>query len=130
MELKNRVAIVTGGASGLGRSTVERFVERGSRIAIFDLNEEAGNALAKGLGEQAIYCQVDVANDDSVAAGITAVMAEFTAIHICVNCAGRSSGATKTLSRKGAFPMDLFRDVININLVGTFNVLSHAAENG
>jgi len=107
---------------------MERFVERGSRVAIFDLNEEAGNALAKDLGEQAIYCQVDVANDDSVAAGIAEVMAEFAAIHICVNCAGRSSGATKTLSRKGAFPMDLFRDVININLVGTFNVLSRAAE--
>ncbi len=128
MELQNKVAIVTGGASGLGRSTVERFVERGSQVAIFDLNEEAGNTLAKDLGEQAIYCQVDVANDDSVAAGIAAVMAEFAAIHICVNCAGRSSGATKTLSRKGAFPMDLFRDVININLVGTFNVLSRAAE--
>jgi NAD(P)-dependent dehydrogenase (short-subunit alcohol dehydrogenase family) len=55
-------------------------------------------------------------------------MTKFGAIHICVNCAGRSSGATKTLGRKGAFPMDLFRDVININLVGTFNVLSHAAE--
>ena len=63
-----------------------------------------------------------------LASGIDAVMQNFGAIHICVNCAGRGGGATKTVSRKGAFPMELFRDVININLIGTFSVLSQAAE--
>ncbi len=128
MELKNKVAVVTGGASGLGRATVENFVSRGGRAAIFDLNEEAGNALAEQLGEAALYCRVDVADDDSIDAGIDAAMEAFGAIHICVNCAGRGGGATKTLSKKGAFPMELFRQVININLVGTFCVLSKAAE--
>ena len=128
MNLKNKVAVVTGGASGLGRSTVERFVEQGAKAAVFDLNEEAGVALAETLGDGVIFCRVDVSDDESVADGIAAAVEKFGTIHICVNCAGRGSGATKTVSRKGAFPMDLFRDVININLVGTFNVLSQAAE--
>jgi NAD(P)-dependent dehydrogenase (short-subunit alcohol dehydrogenase family) len=128
MELKNKVAVVTGGASGLGRAAVERFAKRGASVAIFDLNEESGNDLASELGSQVMFCRVNVAEDDSVASGIDAVMKKFGAIHISVNCAGRGGGATKTVSRKGAFPMELFRDVININLVGTFSVLSQAAE--
>jgi NAD(P)-dependent dehydrogenase (short-subunit alcohol dehydrogenase family) len=128
MELKHKVAVVTGGASGLGRATVETFVQKGCSVAIFDLNAEAGNALAGDLGGQVIFCEVDVSDDDSVTAGIAAAMETFGAIHVCVNCAGRGGGATKTMGRKGAFPMELFRDVININLVGTFCVLSQAAE--
>ena len=128
MKLQNKVAVVTGGASGLGRATVERFAEQGASVAIFDLNEEAGNELVQELGSKVMFCQVNVSDDNSVASGIDAVMQNFGAIHISVNCAGRGGGATKTVSRKGAFPMDLFRDVININLIGTFSVLSQAAE--
>jgi len=128
MELKNKVAVVTGGASGLGRATVETFVQRGCNVAIFDLNPDAGNKLAESLGSQVIFCEVDVSQDDSISTGIEAAVEAFGAIHICVNCAGRGGGATKTVSRKGAFPMELFRDVININLIGTFSVLSQAAE--
>ena len=128
MKLKDKVAIVTGGASGLGRATVENFAARGARVAIFDLNAEAGEELAGQLGEQALFCQVNVADDDSVAAGIAAAMERFGAIHVCVNCAGRGGGATKTMSSRGRFPMELFRDVININLIGTFSVLSQAVE--
>ena len=128
MELQNKVAVVTGGASGLGRATVERFVKQGSSVAIFDLSEEAGQALQQALGNKVMFCQVDVSDDDSVQRGIETVMEKFGAIHICVNCAGRGGGATKTVGRKGAFPMDLFRQVININLIGTFSVLSQAAE--
>jgi len=128
MQLKNKVAVVTGGASGLGRSTVEKFAGAGCKVAIFDLNAEAGAELAIELADNAIFCEVDVSDDDSIAAGIEATMAAFGAIHICVNCAGRGGGATKTVGREGAFPMKLFRDVININLVGTFSVLSQAAE--
>ena len=128
MNLSNKVAIVTGGASGLGEGVVRRFYDDGAKVVIFDRNEDLGNALASELGENVIFCSVDVADDDSVSAGIEKAMDTFGAIHLCINCAGRSSGATKTLSRKGRFPMALYRDVININLVGTFNVLSHAAE--
>jgi len=128
MQLKDKVAIVTGGASGLGRATAERFLAAGARVAIFDLNEEQGNAAAQAMGQNAIFCAVNVANDDAIAAGIEKVMQQFGAIHICVNCAGRGGGATKTLGKGGRFPMELFRDVININLVGTFSVLTQAAE--
>ena len=128
MELKDKVAVVTGGASGLGKATVEKFAAEGARLAIFDLNEEEGKVLADSLGVNAIFCLVNVADDDSIARGIEAVMEAFGALHICVNCAGRGGGATKTLGRGGRFPMDLFRDVVNINLVGTFSVLSQAAE--
>ena len=128
MKLADKVAIITGGASGLGRATAERFAGQGARVAIFDLNREAGAELQGALGEQGIYCRVDVADDDSVEAGIAAVMDRFGAVHVCVNCAGRGGGATKTVGSKGRFPMDLFREVVNINLIGTFSVLSQAAE--
>jgi len=128
VDLVNKVAIVTGGASGLGRATADRFVSAGARVAIFDLNVELGEALASDLGEQAIFCQVNVSNDEMITAGIEKVMQSFGAIHICVNCAGRGGGATKTMGRDGRFPIELFKDVININLVGTFNVMTQAAE--
>jgi len=128
MNLNEKVAIVTGGASGLGRATIENFAAAGARVAVFDLNRDEGEQLVQQLGDDALFCQVNVADDTSVAEGISAVLERFGAIHVCVNCAGRGSGATKTVGRKGRFPMDLFRDVININLVGTFSVLSHAAE--
>ena len=128
MNLNEKVAIVTGGASGLGRATIENFASAGARVAVFDLNRDEGQQLAQQLGDNALFCRVDVADDASVAEGVSTVVERFGAIHVCVNCAGRGSGATKTVGRKGRFPMDLFRDVININLVGTFSVLSHAAE--
>lgn len=128
MKLQGNVAIVTGGASGLGEATVRQFAGEGAKVAIFDLNEELGNALADELGEKAIYCQVDVADDATITTGIDRVMEAFGAIHVCVNCAGRGGGATKTYGRKGRFPIELFRDVININLIGTFNVLTQAVE--
>lgn len=128
MNLTNKVAIVTGGASGLGGATVENFVGNGSRVAIFDRDRDSGEELSSKLGDAVMFCQVDVSDDSSVAAGIEAVMAQFGAIHVCVNCAGRGGGATKTMARKGRFPMDLFREVININLIGTFSVLTQAVE--
>ena len=128
MKITDKVAIVTGGASGLGRATIEKFAGRGAHVAIFDINPEAGMELERRLGDRALFCRVNVADDDSVAAGIAAVMERFGAVHVCVNCAGRGGGATKTMGRKGRFPMDLFRDVININLIGTFSVLSQAVE--
>lgn len=128
MKLKDKICVVTGGASGLGRATVEEFTREGAKVAVFDLNEDEGKALADRLGINVIFCHVNVSDDDSISAGVDAAMKAFGAIHVCVNCAGRGGGATKTLGRKGRFPMDLFRDVININLVGTFSVLSQVAE--
>ena len=128
MNLNGKVALVTGGASGLGRATIEAFAREGARVAILDLNEDQGSALAESLGSDALFCPVNVANDDTITAAMESIMNAYGALHICVNCAGRGGGATKTLGRSGRFPIDLFRDVININLIGSFNVLTQAAE--
>lgn len=128
MNLDGKVALVTGGASGLGRATIETFARAGARVGIFDLNEEKGYSLAESIGENAIFCKVDITEDFALANAMARVIQSFETLHICVNCAGRGGGATKTLGKGGRFPIDLFRDVININLVGTFSVLTQAAE--
>lgn len=127
MELKDKVAVITGGASGLGEATVRRYHANGARVAIFDMNEKRGTAIASELGSEVIYQNVNVCDEASVQAGIDATLAEFGAIHLCSNYAGVAD-ASKTVGRKGAFPLDLFNKVININLVGTFNVLRLVAE--
>jgi NAD(P)-dependent dehydrogenase (short-subunit alcohol dehydrogenase family) len=127
MELKDKVAVITGGASGLGRATVRRFVANGARCAIFDMNEEKGNAMVEELGDSVIFCNVNVTSEESVQAGIAATMAAFGAIHICGNFAGIGN-AVRTFGKKGAFPLDAFNLVIQINLVGSFNVLRLCAE--
>ncbi|MBR9912850.1 MAG: 3-hydroxyacyl-CoA dehydrogenase [Gammaproteobacteria bacterium] len=127
MQIEGKVAVITGGASGLGEATVRRFVAQGARVAIFDMNAERGNAIAAELGQQVIYQSVNVTDEASVKAGIDATLAAFGAIHICSNYAGVADAA-KTIGKKGAFPLDLFQKVININLVGSFNVLRLVAE--
>jgi len=128
MELENKVCVVTGGSSGLGMAAVQEFIRAGAKVAIFDLNKEVGETFARQHAGTVIFHPVNIADDDAISAAIDDVVNTFGAIHVCVNCAGRGGGATKTLGRKGRFPMELFRDVININLVGTFSVLSQVAE--
>lgn len=127
MELTGKVAVITGGASGLGEATVRRYCAQGVRVAIFDMNEERGGAIADELGDSVIYCNVNVCDEASVSAGIEATLSAFGAIHLCSNYAGVADAA-KTVGRHGAFPLDLFQKVININLVGSFNVLRLVAE--
>lgn len=128
MEISNKVAIVTGGASGLGRATVEHFVAAGAKVAIFDLNETAGSAMVAELGEaHCAFFAVDVASEESVAAAIAAVMAKWGALHIACNYAGIAIGS-KTLGKHGPHPLADFKKVIDINLIGTFNVCRLAAE--
>ena len=128
MDLLNKVAVVTGGASGLGKATAEKLIAGGAKVAIFDMNEAEGNVVAKQLGSNAIFCSVNVTEEASITSAIETVMTHFGALHICVNCAGRGGGATKTLGRAGRFPMELFKNVIDINLIGTFNVLTQCSE--
>ncbi|MGK0499554.1 MAG: NAD(P)-dependent dehydrogenase (short-subunit alcohol dehydrogenase family) [Oceanicoccus sp.] len=127
MEIKDKVAVVTGGASGLGRAIIEKIVAAGGRAAIFDMNEEAGTAFAKEMGDAVMYQSVNVTDEASVQRAINNVVNDFGAIHICVNCAGIGNAA-KTFGRKGVFPLESFTQVINVNLIGTFNVLRLAAE--
>ena len=126
MQIKDTVAIVTGGASGLGEGTVEGLVNRGSRVAIFDMNEQAGEALCKKLGNRVIFCKGDVASEESAMAGVKKTIDTFGALHICVNCAGITV-ASKTVGKNGPHPLDSFKKIIDVNLNGTFNVLRLAA---
>lgn len=127
MDLENKVAIITGGASGLGRATAENFHAAGAKVAILDLNDEAGNALATTLGERTLYRNVNVAEEEGVQTAIRDVVDEFGRIDICCNFAG-IGGAQRILGKDGVYPLAKFRGVIDVNLVGTFNVLRLAAE--
>ncbi len=127
MELKNSVAVVTGGASGLGEATVRYLIDRGAKAAIFDLVEERGKAIADELDDAAIFCKMDVTDEDSVQAGIDATMENFGAVHIAVNCAGVATPG-KVLGKEGPLPIKQFSQVVQINLIGTMNVIRLAAE--
>lgn len=126
MDIKDKVAVITGGASGLGAATARRLSGMGAKVAIFDLQEDKGQALAEELGAGVIFHKTDVTDEASVAAGIAAAMDAFGAIHICCNYAGIGN-AIKTVGKDGPFPLDKFKLVIDINLIGTFNVLRLAA---
>lgn len=125
MELNGVAAIVTGGASGLGGATARLLAARGAKVAIFDVNAEAGEAAAAGIG--GAFFKVDVTDDAAVAAAVAAAEARHGIARVLVNCAGIAPAA-RTVGRDGApHALDVFRKTIEINLIGTFNVLSKAA---
>lgn len=121
MELKNKVAVVTGGASGLGEATVRRYVKNGAKCAIFDLNEERGKNLVNELGSTVKFYKVNVASEESVQQAVNQVIEDFGAIHICNNYAGIAF-PVKTIGRQGPGSLATFSKVISVNLIGTFNV--------
>jgi 3-hydroxyacyl-CoA dehydrogenase / 3-hydroxy-2-methylbutyryl-CoA dehydrogenase len=122
LDIANKVAVVTGGASGLGEGTVERVVKSGGKAVIFDLDATKGEALAARLGGNALFARVDVADEASTQAGIAAALAKFGAIHICVNCAGIPGRIGRVVGKQGPMALADFEKVIRINLIGTFNV--------
>ena len=129
MELQNKIALVTGGASGLGRATCQQLVEKGVKVAIFDLNEDAAKQAVEELGsDNAMYLLVDVTDETAAEQAVASVVEHYGALHICVNCAGIAPAA-KVLDREGnAMPLGKFSMAININLVGSFNIARIAAE--
>jgi 3-hydroxyacyl-CoA dehydrogenase/3-hydroxy-2-methylbutyryl-CoA dehydrogenase len=128
MDIKGKVAVVTGGASGIGQAVARRLAGAGGKVAIFDLNQDAGEAMVAELGaDSCVFANVNVVDEDSVKAGIEAVVEAFGAIHVNVNCAGIGNAA-KTLGRDGPFPLDMWNLVISVNLTGSFNVLRLCAE--
>lgn len=127
MDITGKVAVVTGGASGLGKATVELYAAKGAKVAIFDLNDEAGNAVAAELGDNVVYHNVDVAGEESVQNALDAVVEKFGALHIVNNFAGIGPPG-KTLSKRGPLSLDLYKKVVEVNQIGTFNVCRLAAE--
>jgi len=127
MNINDKVVVITGGASGLGAGTACYLVaNKGAKVALFDLNDDAGNELVQELGaDVALFVHVDVTDEDSVRNGITQAVKKFGTVHACINAALPA----KVLDRDGtAMPLDKFKAVINVNLIGTFNVLSKCAE--
>ena len=127
MKVKDCIAVVTGGASGLGEATVRNLVSAGARVAIFDLQEDRGQELAKELGDAVIFANTDVTSGEGVQAAIEKTAKIFGGINVAINCAG-FGGSRKVLSKEGPMPLDFFNMRIQVNLVGTFNVIRLAIE--
>ncbi len=126
MEISNKVALITGGASGLGFSTAETLVESGANVMLLDLNEDNAKKAVESLGDNSSYVIANVTEEDSVQNAIDETLKKYGSLDIVINCAGIGS-ASKTVGRDGAHPLDYFKTVVDINLNGTFNVLRLAA---
>ena len=130
MELSGCSAVVTGGASGLGEATARALAAHGVKVAIFDMNEAKGEAVAADIG--GVFCHVNVTSDESVDAGFIKARAAIGQERILINCAG-TGNAAKTASRSREtgeikhFPLDAFNMIIQINLVGTFRCIAKSA---
>jgi NAD(P)-dependent dehydrogenase (short-subunit alcohol dehydrogenase family) len=130
MDVNGLSAVITGAASGLGAATARALTAKGAKVAIFDLNAEAGEALASELG--GVFCKVDVTSDESVEAGFAKARAAIGQERILVNCAGLGPAA-KTASRSKTdgsikpFPLEMFNMIVQVNLVGTFRCIAKSA---
>ncbi len=124
MDLNGKVAIVTGGASGLGEAAARLFAGNGARVVVLDRSVEAGERVASEIG--GMFCETDVANGESVSAAVNLGGEGFGAVIIAVNGAGIAT-AKRMLGKEGPRPLEDFERVIRVNLVGTFNVCRLAA---
>jgi NAD(P)-dependent dehydrogenase (short-subunit alcohol dehydrogenase family) len=126
MELTSRTFLVTGGASGLGAGTARRLVKQGAKVVVADVNATTGEALVAELGSSARFAATDVTSPESGLAAVDMAIREFGSLHGLVSCAG-ILGAARIVGRDGPHDLALFRKVIEVNLVGTFNMLRLAA---
>ncbi|MDQ0268342.1 3-hydroxyacyl-CoA dehydrogenase [Cytobacillus purgationiresistens] len=128
MDISKSVVIVTGGASGLGEATTRNIVSKGGKVVILDLNADRGLSLVDELGEaNTLFAKTNVYEEEDVKSALAQAIDKFGKITAAVNCAGIGN-AQKTYGRKGPFELDGFKKVINVNLIGTFNVIRLAAE--
>ena len=126
MQLKDSTFIVTGGSSGLGEATVRRFHAGGARVVIADVNAEAGQRLAEALKTAAIFCKTDVTSEAEVKATVAAATQKFGALHGLVNCAG-IGGGERIVGKQGPHRLESFARIVQVNLIGTFNMIRLAA---
>jgi len=123
VEIKDAVAVVTGGASGLGLATTKRLLDAGAQVVVLDIR---GKEAVAELGDRAAFAETDVTDEAAVTAALD-IAESLGPVRIVINCAG-TGNAIKTLSKDGPFPLDLFKKVVEINLIGTFNVIRLGAE--
>jgi NAD(P)-dependent dehydrogenase (short-subunit alcohol dehydrogenase family) len=126
MDLATAKAVISGGASGLGYATAERVIAAGGYTVLLDVNEEQGAASAESLGERALFVKTDVSDESAVREAMQQASEFMGGITLAVNCAGIAT-AGRALGREGPWPAELFNRVIQINLVGSFNVTKEAA---
>jgi NAD(P)-dependent dehydrogenase (short-subunit alcohol dehydrogenase family) len=127
MQLSDKVFLVTGAGSGLGAATARRLASGGARVVLVDVNAAGGRAVAAELGASACYVEADVCDEDQVKAAVDEARQRWGTLHGAINCAGVAP-AERVLGKAGPHRLDLFQRVININLIGTFNVIRLAAE--
>jgi len=120
MNPSGQIAIITGGSSGLGEATARALAEKGARVAILDVAEQRAQKVGEELGGVGFKC--DVSNEESAKAAIAQVAEKLGEPRILINCAGIAV-AMKTVSKEGAHPLDVFRKVLEVNLLGTFNMI-------
>jgi 3-hydroxyacyl-CoA dehydrogenase / 3-hydroxy-2-methylbutyryl-CoA dehydrogenase len=126
MRIEGKGALVTGGASGLGKATVEALHAAGAGVVIVDLPQSQGEVFAKELGDRARFAAADVTAPEQVQAAVAAAAEAFGGLHIAVNCAG-IGWAQRTVDKNGPHDIGVFETVVRVNLIGTFNVLRLAA---
>jgi NAD(P)-dependent dehydrogenase (short-subunit alcohol dehydrogenase family) len=126
MKIQGSTFLITGASSGLGAATAQRLANAGANILIADLNSEAGEALAADLGANAKFVKTNVASEEDVQGAVDTAVSTFGALHGAINCAGIAI-ATKVIGRNGPHDLDAFSKVIQVNLIGTFNVIRLAA---
>lgn len=124
MQIKNKVFIVTGGASGLGAGTARMLVEHGAKVVLADVQDAAGESLAKELGQVYVHCDVTQEADGQRAVAAATALGSLFGL---INCAGVAP-ASKIIGKNGAHTLDLFQKVVSINLIGSFNMMRLAAE--
>jgi NAD(P)-dependent dehydrogenase (short-subunit alcohol dehydrogenase family) len=127
MQIKDNAFLIPGGASGLGAATAQYLSAAGGRVVIADLNAQAGEALATGLGAGARFVVADVTNEAQVQQAIDTAVTTFGALHGLVNCAGIAPGE-RVVGKSGPHRLETFSRAININLIGSFNALRLAAQ--
>jgi NAD(P)-dependent dehydrogenase (short-subunit alcohol dehydrogenase family) len=126
MQIKDRAFLVTGGGSGLGAACVRRLLARGGRAVIADVQKEVGMSLAKELGDQSRFVETDVTNRASAERCVESAVREFGPIYGLLNCAGIAL-AERVVTKTGPHRLESFARVINVNLIGTFNMIAVAA---
>jgi 3-hydroxyacyl-CoA dehydrogenase/3-hydroxy-2-methylbutyryl-CoA dehydrogenase len=126
VDLNDRVAVVTGAGSGMGRATANDFAHRNARVAVLDLDATSADATAARIGDRAIGVTVDIADPNAVEHAFSLIDDAFGRVDVLVNAAGNPAPG-KIISRGTALPLERFANVINVNLIGTFDVMRHAA---